>query len=204
MSSEFVAVFAQLKEHGLLLQSDANLPNVCALVAGAPVRGSWWAHPRSHDIFRVNGELEDHPDVLVTKLISGKITFLHRALWPAVVAIGRARVSWRIQRLSPEARDLLGQVDRQPIQTNPRVSKPASELETNLLVHSEQFHTEAGAHARRLESWDHWSSRIGFKGEQIQLARAKLTLEDLVASLNQNFKGRGRLPWQGKTNPGGA
>jgi len=39
MSSESVSVFAKLKEHGLLLQTDANLPNVCALVAGAPVRG---------------------------------------------------------------------------------------------------------------------------------------------------------------------
>jgi hypothetical protein len=33
-------VLTKLKEHGLLLQIDANLPNVCALVAGAPVRGT--------------------------------------------------------------------------------------------------------------------------------------------------------------------
>ena len=55
------------------------------------MRGSWWAHPRSHEIFRVNCELAEHPDVLVNKLISGKITYLHRALWSAFVAIGRAR-----------------------------------------------------------------------------------------------------------------
>ena len=85
-------VLGKLKEYGLLLQTDANLPNVCALVAGAPVRGSWWGHPRSHEIFRVNCELAEHPDVLMRKLVSGKITYLHRALWPAVIAIGRARV----------------------------------------------------------------------------------------------------------------
>jgi hypothetical protein len=90
MSSESVSVFAKLKEHGLLLQTDANLPNVCALVAGAPVRGSWWAHPHSHEIFRVNCELAEHPDVVVNKLISGNITYLHKALWAAFVAIGRA------------------------------------------------------------------------------------------------------------------
>jgi hypothetical protein len=196
MSSESAPVLASLKEHGLLLQTDANLPNVCALVAGVPVHGSWWAHPRSHEIFRVNCELAEHPDVLVSKLISGKITYLHRACWPVVIAIGRARDLWQLERLSGDARNLLRDVDRESIQTDRRVSKPASELETNLLVYSEQFHTEAGAHARRLESWDHWSRRTGFIGEQITLARAKLTLEDVVASLNQRFKGRGRLPWQ--------
>jgi hypothetical protein len=195
MSSESVSVFAKLKEHGLLLQTDANLPNVCALVAGAPVRGSWWAHPRSHEIFRVNCELAAHPDVLVTKLISGKITYLHRALWPAFVAIGRARKPWQIEHLSHDAHNLLAEVDRKPIQTDRRVSKPASELEINLLVYSEQFHTDAGAHARRLESWDHWSIRTGYIGEQITLISARLTLEDVVASLNGKFKGRGRLPW---------
>ena len=196
MSSESLAVIAKLKEHGLLLQSDANLPNVCALAAGAPVRGSWWAHPRSHEIYRLNCELAAHPDVLVNKLISGKITYLHRALWPAVIAIGRAQESWQIDCLSDDARNLLAEVGRKPIQTDRRVSKPASELERNLLVYSEQFHTEAGAHARRLESWDHWSSRTGYIGEPITLISAKLTLEDVAASLNQKFNGHGRLPWQ--------
>jgi hypothetical protein len=195
MSSESAAVLAKLKEHGLLLLTDANLPSVSALVAGAPVRGSWWAHPRSHEIFRVNCELAQHPDVLVSKLISGKITYLDRALWPAVVAIGRARESWQTERLSRDARKLLAEVDRQPIQTDRRVSKAASELETNLLVYSEQFHTEAGAHARRLESWDHWTRRTGYVGERITVMRAKATLEHVVAALNRKFKGRGRLPW---------
>jgi hypothetical protein len=195
-AAESAPVLAKLKELGLLLQTDANLPNVCALVAGKPVRGSWWAHPRSHEIFRVNGELAEHPDVLVSKLISGKITYLHRPLWAAVMAIGRARESWQIERLSRDARNLLGAVDRKPVQTDRRWRKPASELETNLLVYSEQFHTAAGSHARRLESWDRWSSRTGYIGEPITLIRAKLALEEVVASLNRKFNGRGRLPWQ--------
>ena len=197
MYSESVSVLTQQKEHGLLLQTDANLPNVCVLITGAPVRGSWWAHSRSHEIFRVNCELAAHPDVLVSKLISGKITYIHRALWPAVIAIGHARESWQTAHLSHDAHNLLAEVDRKPIRTDRRVSKPASELETNLLVYSEQFHTETGAHARSLESWEHWSSRTGYMGEQITLASAKLTLEEVVASLNRKFKGHGRLPWQG-------
>ena len=189
-------VLAKLKEYGLLLQTDVNLPNVCALVAGAPVRGSWWGHPRSHEIFRVNCELAEHPDVLVCKLVSGKITYLHRALWPAVIAIGRARESWQMERLSHDARNLLREVDRKPIETDARASKAASELETNLLVYVEQFHSEAGAHARRLERWDHWSSRTGYGGEPTTLDCAKRRLEEVMARLNREFKGRGRLPWQ--------
>jgi hypothetical protein len=194
--SEAAPVLARVKEHGLLLQTDANLPSVCALVTGAPVRGSWWAHPRSHDIFRVNCELAEHPDVLVIKLISGKITYLHRALWPALIAIGRSRESWQMDGLSREARDLLGKVDREPVQTDRSLSKPASELESNLLVYSEQFHTNTGAHARRLESWDQWSKRTGFVEKRMTAIRAKSELEKTVASLNQRFKGRGHLPWQ--------
>ena len=190
---------AKLTELGLLLQTDANLPNVCALVGGAPVRGSWWAHPRSHEIFRVNCELAEHPDVLATKPISGKVTYVHRTLWPAVVAIGRARESWQMERLSRDARKLLDEVDRKPVPAERRLSKPASELETNLLVYSEQFHSAAGSHARRLESWDQWARRTGYIGdigERTSVVRAKLTLEDVVASRNGKFGGRGRLPWQ--------
>ena len=63
-------VLAGLRQHRLLLQTDAQLPNVCALVTGEQVKGSWWAHPQSHDIFQVNCALAEHPDILVTKLVS--------------------------------------------------------------------------------------------------------------------------------------
>ncbi|MDA2934727.1 hypothetical protein MYX82_10350, partial [Acidobacteria bacterium AH-259-D05] len=49
-STEFRLVFKQLQTWGLLLESDAILPSVSALVAGAPVRGSWWGHPRGDAI----------------------------------------------------------------------------------------------------------------------------------------------------------
>jgi hypothetical protein len=75
METAFQRVFRNLKRHGVLLQTDARLPNVCALVTGSPVRGSWWAHPGSHEIFRVNCALADHPDVLVVKLISARLTY---------------------------------------------------------------------------------------------------------------------------------
>src|SRR5436853_222098 len=173
MSSDSMTVLAKLKEHGLLLQTDANLPNVCALVTGAPIRGSWWAHPRSHDIFRVSCHVAEHPDVLVVKLVSSKVTYVHRALWPYVVTIGRGRAAWQLESLSRAALELLEDVDRAPVQTDRGFAKPASELEKVLLVSSEQVHTAAGSHARRLESWDQWVRRKG-------LAQSKVNVDEAI------------------------
>jgi len=195
MATGFERVLGELKNHGVLLQTDARLPNVCALVAGAPVRGSWWAHPRSHDIFRVNCALEEHPDVLITKLVSAKVTYVDRALWSAIVTVGRAREPWQLECLSGAARDLLVEVDCAPVQTDRRVAKPASELEKFLLVYSQQFHTEGGAHARRLESWDDWLSRTGSVPAALRPDQARDMLEQLIESLNHSFNAHGRLPW---------
>src|SRR5437899_11542737 len=49
-------------------------------------------------------------------------TVVHRTLWPAVVAIGRARESWQVERLSHDARNLLAEVDRKPVRTDRRVA----------------------------------------------------------------------------------
>lgn len=196
MDSGTKRVFAELKKYRLLLRTDARLPNICALVAGETVRGSWWAHPRSHAIFQVDGELADHPDVLMVKLISNKVTYVHRILWHEVIAIGCAREPWQTEHLSGGARKLLAAVDRMPVQPDRSMNKAASELETKLLLYSEQFHTESGTHVRRLESWEHWSGRAGFAAEPVTVANSKLSLENVLASLNQKFNGTGRLPWQ--------
>ena len=143
--------------------------------------------------------MEHHPDVLMTKLISGKVTFVHRDLWPPVVGFGRAREPWQMRNLWPEGRKLLAQVDRGPAEPNRGVSKAVAELEIRLLVFSEQFHSESGAHVRRLESWDHWSSRIGEVGGPIPAERARLLLEDVVSSLNRRFNGSGVCP--GRNDP---
>jgi hypothetical protein len=196
MADAFQKVLRELKRHGVLLQIDARLPNVCALVAGAPVRGSWWAHPKSHEIFHVNSALADHPDVLVVKLISGKLTYVERALWPCVAAIGKAREAWQVKNISRGARELLKEVDRAPVKTDRRLAKAASELEKSLLIYSEQFHTEAGSHARRLDTWDRWLRRTGGTTARRTPDQARDTLERLVTSLNQEFSGNGRLPWR--------
>ena len=78
-----------LLEQGMLLESaNGPIPNVAELVAGEPIRGSWWSHPSSHDIFEVLNALADSPDVVRTRLVNGKVTLIHRRLWPSPIRLG--------------------------------------------------------------------------------------------------------------------
>jgi hypothetical protein len=75
-------------EHGVVLASARGpVPSVAEAVAGEPIRGSWWGHPRGHDIFRALNQIGDSPDALSFKLVGGKVTFVHRRLWPALVRL---------------------------------------------------------------------------------------------------------------------
>lgn len=81
-------VLAELESQGMLLESARGpLPNVASLVVGEPIRGSWWSHPRSHAIFEVVNALADSPDVVRLRLVKGKVTLVHRRLWPALVRV---------------------------------------------------------------------------------------------------------------------
>lgn len=91
---------ARLEADGLLMLSDAKRPSVVSLVIGGPARGSWWSHPKGREIYTVLEQLGEHPDVLAVKLIDNKVTFVHRRLWPAVLAIARARDDVQIKGLS--------------------------------------------------------------------------------------------------------
>src|SRR5688572_22466917 len=83
-----VDVMAVLIEHGMLLQSaHGPIPNVAELVAGDRIKGSWWAHQKSHEIFAELGHLDDSPDVVRLRLVNGKVTLVHRRVWPALVRL---------------------------------------------------------------------------------------------------------------------
>ena len=157
------SLLSELSAYGLLLQQDLQLPNVVATVAGEPLHGSWWSHPAGHAIFDRLNALAAHPDVLTTRLVSGKVTFVHRRLWPAVLAAATERAAWQFARLAAPARELYESVERQGMlfATGPS----AKELERRLLVHGEQVHTEKGHHELRLESWTVWAERAGCSGD---------------------------------------
>jgi hypothetical protein len=79
---------AFVKRHGIVLQAARGpVPSLAEAIAGGPIRGSWWGHPKGREIFRVGQAICESPDVLVCKFVDGKITYIHRRLWPALVKL---------------------------------------------------------------------------------------------------------------------
>jgi hypothetical protein len=82
-----------VEKHGVVLASAKGpVPSVAEAVAGEPIVGSWWAHKKGKAIFAALCEIDDSPDVRCFKLVDGKITFVHRKTWPALVRLGHEGV----------------------------------------------------------------------------------------------------------------
>jgi hypothetical protein len=80
------AALAFIEQHGIVLErAKGTVPSLVHEIVGAPVQGSWWAHPDAHRIFAILGAVHDSPDVLRCRLIDGKVTYAHRRVWPALV-----------------------------------------------------------------------------------------------------------------------
>jgi hypothetical protein len=79
---------AFVERHGVVLQAArGSVPSLAEAVAGERIRGSWWGHPKGRDIYGAAEAVCESPDVLVCKLVQGKITYVHRRLWPALVKL---------------------------------------------------------------------------------------------------------------------
>jgi hypothetical protein len=176
------ALVARLEKDGLLLFTDAKRPNVASLVAGEPIRGSWWGHPRGKEIFSRQRELEAHADVLVVKLVDRKLTFVHRRLWPALLSVARAREPWQLENLSKLGRALLERVDSEG--TLEAKGPAVKELQQRLLVHVEEVHTQSGAHASILRTWPTWASHHAPTAPLLPLPLAKQQLSEALARFN--------------------
>ena len=79
---------AFVKRHGIVLQAARGpVPSLAEAIAGGPIRGSWWGHPKGHEIFVVADAICESAEVLVCKLVEGKLSYVHRRLWPALVKL---------------------------------------------------------------------------------------------------------------------
>jgi hypothetical protein len=205
-SNEFKLVFGRLKDFGLLLESDPKLPSVCTLITGKPMKGSWWAHPLAQTIFQVNELLDDHPDLVITKLLAGKVTFVHRRIWPELFAVATSKARWQTDELSDSAQTILKLVGKQgPMRSDElpingvgrqELNNSVRQLERRLLIHSKQVHTASGAHAKLLETWQQWAREVKLSPGAITAIDARKSLERRVQELNERFNGKSTLPWQ--------
>jgi hypothetical protein len=82
---------AFVKANGVVLESARGpAPNLAERVAGERIKGNWWGHRKAAQIFRCSRAVRDSNEVLVCRLVEGKVTYVHRRLWPALVNL-RAR-----------------------------------------------------------------------------------------------------------------
>jgi hypothetical protein len=192
-------VVAAVADLGLLFLSDPRRRNAIEVLTGQFPRGSWWSHPQANDIYDILTTVEQHPDVLLTKLLSGKVTMVHRTLWPALLTVVGAREPWQTEDLPAVAAEWLAAHDE--AEAAGAALPPASrtvtkEIEARLLAHGESVHTASGKHETQLESWRSWAGRVGqacpAPADAPAVAAAKRAIEAAAARLGPPPP---ELPW---------
>lgn len=182
-------IVRELGHHGLLLQQDKRFPSVVQLVTGEALTTSWWGHPKARLVFATLGELAEHPEVLFTKLLFGKVTLVHRRLWSVFYAVATSSEAWQVRGLPDSSRKLLLAIyEGQRMEAAGPVVK---ELEKRLLANALQVHTRSGRHAFVLESWRAWANRVHVRAEATVPVARKI-LEEATAKVGVPLQA---LPW---------
>jgi hypothetical protein len=93
-----------LEIHGVVLESaQGPVPTLVDAVLGRRRQGgSWWGHARGHEFFRLTRILRASEDVLVCRLIAGKVTYVHRRVWPALARLAGTIAPKRLEAIREE------------------------------------------------------------------------------------------------------
>ena len=92
-----------VREHGIMLESARGpVPSLASTAAGEQVPGNWWGHEKRYHIWHAINAIREsgvgQADVLVCRLMRGKVTYVHRDLWPALVRLSNRldgdRLAW--------------------------------------------------------------------------------------------------------------
>jgi hypothetical protein len=94
---------AFVSEQGVVLVSaKGSGPSLVEAIAGHPIKGSWWAHAEAKRIYAILGVVTESEQVLVCRLVHGKITLVHRRLWPSLVRVASRFPPERLARVRQE------------------------------------------------------------------------------------------------------
>jgi hypothetical protein len=88
----------------VLESAHGPLLSLAERVAEEPIRGSWWSHSASHEIYAAIQDVRESPAVVATRLVNGKVTLIHRRLWPALVRVSEDLPQERLAALHEEHR----------------------------------------------------------------------------------------------------
>lgn len=94
---------AFVRAHGVVLASaKGTVPRLTEAIIGEPIKGSWWAHAKSHHIYAVLEAVTGSDEILVCRLVDGKITLVHRRLWPSLVRLSKRFTPAQLARVREE------------------------------------------------------------------------------------------------------
>jgi hypothetical protein len=157
---------ALLRKKGAL-----TLSQLAEAIAGEPIKGSWWSHPKGKLIFNVTSALEDAPGVLACKL-GGRVTFVDESLFPSLYRVVTDE-AFRA-KAPPKARAIAKRAARGAVKLS-ALEKRA--LGDTCILHISSEHTDSGSHATFARTWESWASA------ETKRAATKLEWDDAVATL---------------------
>jgi hypothetical protein len=97
------AALAWIERQGVVLQAGRGAaPSLVEKLAGEPIRGSWWGHPKGKQIFRALEAIYDSGEVRAFRLIGGKVTLVHRRLWPHLARVAPGLAAERVAEIRQE------------------------------------------------------------------------------------------------------
>ena len=179
-----------LVTNGLLLKQGREIASAVALITREDVRGSWWSHTRGREIFVALEDLDDWHDAILTKLVLGKDTFVHRRLWPAILVVGREQAEWQMRGLRAGPSRLLARLSAEGEISG--VGADGKDLARRLLAVHRQEHSTAGRHVTTLQSWTSWARRQRVAAGKLTPAPGRARIEAAVTRLGGASD---LLPW---------
>src|SRR5438067_7423790 len=79
---------AFVRSHGIVLEGARGpVPILAEAVAGERIHGGWWGHAKGREIFAATRVVRASSEVLACRLLGGKVTYIHRRIWPAIVRL---------------------------------------------------------------------------------------------------------------------
>jgi len=105
-------VLSVLRERGILMCHDYELPSATSIIADEKIKGSWWPHKKGSLIFHTLGEVLNSNELLAPKLVNGKVTLLHKDLFSDFFTIVLTESDWQLESIKNDCRDLYKQITK--------------------------------------------------------------------------------------------
>src|SRR5215467_11117714 len=103
-----------VRDRGIVtLTPEIGVSSLVAKIGGAKIPARWWSASNANRIYKAYMGLVEDADILATKLVKGKVTLIHRRLWPELIRLTMDS-NWRasvLKQLAPSPRHLLQKVE---------------------------------------------------------------------------------------------